>query len=303
GERMYRTGDLAHWTADGRLVYAGRADAQVKVRGFRVELGEIEAALSAHPAVERAVVVAREDRPGERRLVGYAVPYGGAVDGRSLREHLAGTLPEYMVPAAVVTLDALPVTGHGKIDTKALPAPDLTGNASGRAPESRAETILCALFAEVLGAGRVGPDDNFFGLGGDSITSMQLVSRARSEDVVFTSQDVFEHETPAGLAAIARFGDRAGAGPDHGVGEVEWTPVMRQLGERVTGGAFAQWVVLGSPAGLRRDALVAAVAAVLDTHAMLRLRVLPGENGPRLLTGEPGSADAAGLVTRVDAAG
>ncbi|MCC9738080.1 non-ribosomal peptide synthetase [Streptomyces sp. MNU89] len=303
GERMYRTGDLAHWTADGRLVYAGRADAQVKVRGFRVELGEIEAALSAHPAVERAVVVAREDRPGERRLVGYAVPYGGAVDGQSLREHLGGTLPEYMVPAAVVTLDALPVTGHGKIDTKALPAPDLTGNASGRAPESHAEKILCALFAEVLGAERVGPDDNFFRLGGDSITSMQLVSRARREDVVFTSQDVFEHETPAGLAAIARFGDRAGAGPDHGVGEVEWTPVMRQLGERVTGGAFAQWVVLGSPAGLRQDALVAAVAAVLDTHAMLRLRVLPGEDGPRLLTGAPGSADAAGLVTRVDAAG
>uniref|UniRef100_UPI00131B23D7 non-ribosomal peptide synthetase n=1 Tax=Streptomyces bicolor TaxID=66874 RepID=UPI00131B23D7 len=136
GGRMYRTGDLVRWTDDGALVFVGRADAQVKIRGFRVELGEVEAALAAHPSVAQAVVTAPQERPGERRLIGYVVSDGSAVDGRQLREYLARVLPEYLVPAVVVVLDALPVTRHGKVDRGALPAPDFAGRVSGREPES-----------------------------------------------------------------------------------------------------------------------------------------------------------------------
>ncbi|MEV0262439.1 amino acid adenylation domain-containing protein [Streptomyces sp. NPDC050617] len=307
GERMYRTGDLARWTGDGELVFAGRADAQVKVRGFRVELGEVEAALTAHEAVARAVVVAREDRPGERRLVGYVVPDGDEPDGRALRDHLATVLPEYMVPASVVVLDALPVTANGKTDRARLPAPDLTEHVTDRAPRGEVETALCALFAEVLGLERVGAEDSFFELGGDSIMAMQLVARARREGLLFDTQDMFEREYPASLAtAVRTAGPVEGEEPDSGVGEVPWTPVMRVLGDRVVGPGFAQWMVVGAPAGLGLDVLAAGLAAVLDTHAMLRARVAPSPSGdggrPVLMVGEPGAVDAAGLVTRMDAA-
>ncbi|NJQ03961.1 amino acid adenylation domain-containing protein [Streptomyces sp. PLAI1-29] len=313
GARMYRTGDLARRAEDGTLLFAGRADAQVKIRGFRVEPAEIEAALTAHPAVDRAVVVLRRDRPGGQRLAGYVTlrPASRAATGaptppggQELRDHLARELPDHMVPAAVTVLDALPVSPGGKIDTAALPAPDFTTDPSGRAPADRAESTLCALVAEVLGLADVGPEDNFFRLGGDSITSMQLVSRARRDDIHFTSQDVFARETPAGLAAVARFGGPAAGGADDSTGEVVRTPVMRALGAHVTGPGFAQWVVAGAPAGLGHDTLVGGVAALLGTHAALRLRVEPGDGAPRLVigaAGAPGGAGAADLVTRVDA--
>ncbi|MEU7187239.1 amino acid adenylation domain-containing protein [Streptomyces sp. NPDC045369] len=303
--RMYRTGDLVRWTGDGELVFAGRADAQVKVRGFRVELGEVEAALAAHPAVADAVAVVREDRPGERRLVGYAVPAGPGLDERSVRTHVAGTLPDYMVPAAVVALDELPRTPNGKLDRAALPAPDFAGQVTGREPRTPAETVLCALFAELLGLDRAGAEDSFFELGGDSITSLQLVARARRAGLLLTSRQVFDEQTPERLAEVAEpvtsgpRADTAGAG----TGEVPWTPVMRLLGERITGGRFAQWMTVGAPAGLGRDVLAAGLAAVLDTHAMLRARVVPRPGGPVLAVGGRGSVDADALVTRVDVAG
>ncbi|MEU1457302.1 amino acid adenylation domain-containing protein [Streptomyces avermitilis] len=307
GQRMYRTGDLARWTDDGELRYAGRADAQVKVRGFRVEPGEIEAALAAHPEVGRAVVVLRQDREGERRLVGYVVPRGSAgVDPELVRAYAARELPGHMVPAAVLALDALPATHNGKVDVTALPAPDFAELSSGRAPQGAAEEILCAMFAEVLGLEHVGADANFFALGGDSITSMQLVSRARRAGAFFGAQDVFEHRSPAALARVVRLGDRTPYGADSGAdeGEVVWTPVMRALGERAAMGAgFTQWVVFGTPPDLDADTLTAGLRALLDTHAMLRARTETDGPEPRLVVGRRGSVDAADLITRIDATG
>ncbi|GLY02221.1 MULTISPECIES: non-ribosomal peptide synthetase [Actinoplanes] len=197
GARMYRTGDVAYRTGEGELVFAGRADDQVKIRGYRVEPGEIARVLADQPGVGEAVVLARDGR-----LIGYVVAADPASADR-LREQVAAVLPDYMVPAAVVVLDALPVTANGKVDRAALPSPDFGGRTSGRAPRTDRERVLCDLFAEVLGLDRVGADDSFFTLGGDSITSMRLAARARRDGIDIGAREVFQHPTPAGLAAIA----------------------------------------------------------------------------------------------------
>ena len=177
GARMYRTGDLVCWGADGQLRYLGRADEQVKIRGYRIELGEARAALAGLDGVEQAAVIAREDRPGDQRLVGYIT---GAVDPAEARTALAERLPAYMIPAAVVVLEALPLTVNGKLDTRALPAPEYRGGDRYRAPASPTEEILAAIYAQVLGVERVGVDDSFFELGGDSLSAMRLIAAIKT---------------------------------------------------------------------------------------------------------------------------
>src|SRR5262249_44317720 len=173
GARMYRTGDLVCWGADGQLRYVGRADEQVKIRGYRIELGEVQAVLAGLDGVERAVVIGREDRPGDKRLVGYVA---GTADAAEIRAQLAERLPAYMVPAAVVVLDALPLTPNGKLHKRALPAPEYQDVDRYRAPASAVEELLAGIYARVLGLERVGVDDSFFDLGGDSLLAMRVVA-------------------------------------------------------------------------------------------------------------------------------
>jgi amino acid adenylation domain-containing protein len=206
GTRMYRTGDVARWTADGQLEFAGRADAQVKIRGFRVEPGEIEAVLGRHPAVAEAVVIARPDDAGPKRLVAYVLPdLGSLVGPAELREHTAAVLPGYMVPAAFVMMDKWPLSPNGKLDRRALPAPDW-GAVTHREyvpPRTDAERAVAEIWAEVLGVGQVGVQDDFFALGGDSILSIHVVSRiADTFGVQIAARAVFDARTVAALAEL-----------------------------------------------------------------------------------------------------
>ncbi|MFE0652459.1 amino acid adenylation domain-containing protein [Streptomyces sp. NPDC059534] len=204
GTRMYRSGDRVRRLPDGTLEYLGRADGQVKLRGHRVEPGEIEEVLTGHPAVSRAVVVPHEDQPGDSRLVAYVTGAPARTpDAGELRAHCAAHLPRYMVPASVVVLDSLPLTPNGKTDRAALPAPDrAAAGKTGRAPRTATEESLCRIFARLLGVERVGMDTDFFDMGAHSLLAMRLVAAVRAElDADLTVRDVFRTPTPAGLVA------------------------------------------------------------------------------------------------------
>ncbi|MFE7619106.1 amino acid adenylation domain-containing protein, partial [Streptomyces sp. NPDC057496] len=302
GERMYRTGDLARWRPDGNLEYLGRTDDQIKLRGFRVEPGEIETALLDCPGVGGAAVVLR----GER-LVAYVEAPETAFDGTALRERLGARLPRYMVPAAIVRLDGLPLAPGGKLDHRALPeppAPAADAPHGRRAPRDAWEKVLCEAFQEVLGAAEVGADDDFFTLGGDSIGSIQLVGRVRRAGGRITVRDVFEGRTPAVLANRSRQN-----GPVGGVlggradGPVPPTPISSWLAEQ--GGAaegYNQSVLLRVPAGTDEAVLTGALQALLDHHDALRMRAEPAAGHWRMEIGETGCVDAATVLERVPAA-
>jgi non-ribosomal peptide synthase protein (TIGR01720 family) len=273
----------------------------VQLRGFRIELGEVESVLARHDAVSDVAVAVRDER-----LVAYVA--GDGIDAADLRRFAGRDLPDYMVPAAVVELDALPLTSNGKLDRAALPAPDFSGKVSSRTPRTPEEETLSRLFAEVLGLERVGIDDGFFDLGGDSIIAIQLVSRARQSGLVITPRDVFQHQTVEELAAVARptgEGEQVEAeAPGSGVGPVPITPIVAWLRERVGGDTalirrFHQSALLRTPPDLGAERLTAALQTLLDHHDMLRLRL----DGWQPVVRPPGSCDAAALVTRVDVAG
>ncbi|SDZ41128.1 nonribosomal peptide synthetase DhbF [Evansella caseinilytica] len=213
GSRMYRTGDLAKWRMDGSFDYIGRADQQVKIRGFRIELGEIEAVLTRHPALEQAAVVIREDRPGDKRLVAYVVPAENrSLNPGELRKYAAASLPDYMVPSAVININAIPLTANGKLDRNALPEPALPLAAADGGPRTPQEELLCGLFAEILHLPRVGIDDHFFELGGHSLLAVQLIARIRETlGSELTIGDLFEAPTVSELAARLETGGKQGA--------------------------------------------------------------------------------------------
>ncbi|RAV13557.1 non-ribosomal peptide synthetase [Mycolicibacterium sp. GF69] len=299
GARMYRTGDLVRWGIDGQLTYLGRVDEQVKIRGYRIELGEVQTALAGLTGVDQAVVIAREDRPGDKRLVGYV---SGTAQPAEIRAQLTERLPAYMVPAAVIALDELPLTSNGKLDKRALPAPEYRDDDRYRAPATAVEEILSGIFAQVLGVERVGVDDSFFELGGDSILSMQVTARARAAGVLCRPRDLFVEQTVARLARVARLADGESAVVDEGIGPVVATPIMRWLAD-VEGpvGEFNQSMVVQAPAGAGEADVVAVLQALLDRHATLRMRIEADAAGQWLpVVPEAGSVAAAACLRTVD---
>ncbi|MGC2775827.1 MAG: amino acid adenylation domain-containing protein, partial [Bradyrhizobium sp.] len=274
GARLYRSGDLARWRGDGAIDYVGRADHQVKVRGFRIELGEIEARLLQQPAVRSAVVIAREFGAG-RQLVGY-VSGDGTLDGTTLRDALSALLPDYMVPSRIVVLDRLPLMVSGKVDRKALPAPETADLATRIAPRTPNEIALAAIWAELLRQADVGITDKFFELGGDSIISLQMVSRARRAGLVIEPRDVFKHQTLEALAREAQPAAGLETMVEQGVvvGPHSLLPIQHRFFEQQLESPdhWNQALMLRPKQRLHWDALRRAVAAVVAHHDALRLR-------------------------------
>ncbi|MFD3704298.1 amino acid adenylation domain-containing protein [Nocardia sp. NPDC058658] len=303
--RMYRTGDLVRRTADGDFEYLGRSDFQVKIRGFRVELGEIDAALTAHPAIEYAVTLGTKADSGATVLVSYVLPRQGmSIDTDDVTRFVGTSLPGHMVPTVLMTLDEIPLTPNGKLDRNALPTP-VFGQVGSRAPEGPVETAIAELFVQILGLEQIGAEDSFFAAGGDSILSIQLVSRARAAGISFTPQAVFEHRTVAGLARVAVLGTESvptlAELPGGGVGEMPVTPVLAAwlAGGRVFG-RFTQQMVLALPTGIDRHALVDTLTAVIDHHDMLRAGLRQVDGQWQLHTLPPGAVAVNDLLTRVD---
>ncbi|MFL5355871.1 amino acid adenylation domain-containing protein [Archangium sp.] len=308
GARLYRTGDVARYLADGSVEFLGRRDSQVKVRGFRIETGEIEAALTKHPAVRETVVVVREDSPGIKRLVAYVVPTSPLPPGEGrgegiaapgfptaeLRTFLEQKLPEHMVPAAIVPLASLPLSPNGKVDRKALPAPDAAQAEQGRAfvaPRNEVEQKLAELWAKVLGRERVGIHDNFFELGGDSIVSIQVVARARQAGLHLTPRQLFQRQTIAELAPTVTAAKSALGEQGPVQGPVPLTPIQQDFFERGLPEPhhYNQAVLLELREPVDAGLLEQALRALVEHHDALRMRFFRTGEGWEQLNSGPGN--------------
>ncbi len=289
GERLYRTGDLARHLPDGQLEFLGRADHQVKIRGFRLELTEVEAALARHPSVREAVVLLREDAPGDKRLAAYVTPIAEIADGAllaagELRAFLAERLPQYMVPSSFTVMAALPALPSGKVDRSALPAPEAPEAGSDYlAPRTPEERILAEVWAQVLRVERVGVRDNFFALGGDSILSIQIIARANQRGLHLTPKQLFENQTVAELARVAQTSPalRAEQGPVSG--PVPLTPIQRWFFAEGFADPhhFNHAILLEAMGPVEFQPMARAAAALAYHHDALRLRFAREEDGWR----------------------
>ncbi|MEE1751122.1 condensation domain-containing protein, partial [Streptomyces sp. SP18CS02] len=319
GERLYRTGDLVRMRPDGVVDFLGRADGQVKIRGFRVEPGEVQTALMKHRSVRQAAVVVREDRPGDKRLVAYAVlDASAATTPEELRAHAADRLPEHLVPSAVVILDALPLTPNGKLDRQALPAPETRSRPVGRAPRTPREVVLCGLFADVLGIDEVGADESFLLLGGHSLLAARLISRIRRTfGVEIGIRELFRDPTAAGLARALDGAeqappallpaDRPAALPLSYAQQRIW--FLDRTEAPGAGRAAASGSTYNVPLALRlrgtldSDALRRAVDDVVERHETLRTLYPAPDGQPRQQVLRPQDAHVAWTHTSPGAAG
>ncbi|MFE3323208.1 condensation domain-containing protein, partial [Nocardia sp. NPDC059195] len=269
------------------------------IRGFRIELGEVGAALADVTGVEQAIAIVREDQPGSKRLVGYVT---GAVDPTIVRAAVGSRLPEYMIPSAVVVLDSLPLTVNGKLDKRALPTPDYTDNNRYRAPSTPTEKTLASIYAQVLGLEHVGIDDSFFNIGGDSISSIQVVARARAAGITVKPREIMVHKTVSALAHIATQTTNE-MNDDDGVGDLPPTPIITWL-QNTPGriDEFNQALLFTGPETAEHTHVLALIQALLDTHPILRLHVNGHHRTDRdwtLTTTPPGSIHAQDCIDTV----
>lgn len=283
GNRLYKTGDLVRFRTDGKLEYLGRVDNQVKIRGFRIELGEIEAVLRQHPQVLQAVVIAHEDTPGQKRLVAYVVPQKPQPTTNELRDFLKQKLPHFMIPAAFMLLESIPMTPNQKVDYRALPTPDFSCSAEDKfiAPRTLIEEKLVAIWSEVLRVENVGIHDNFFELGGDSILSIQLISKANQAGIQIAAKQLFKYQTIAELATVAGITRQINAEQGLVTGSVALTPIQHWFFEQKLPEPtyFNQSALLEVSPDLQPELLQQVVQQLLAHHDALRLRfVQQGEN-------------------------
>ncbi|MEU6298341.1 amino acid adenylation domain-containing protein [Streptomyces erythrochromogenes] len=277
GSRLYRTGDLARYAPDGSLDFLGRADNQIKIRGMRLEIEDVEAGLAEHPRVRHSCVVAKKNTAGGTYLVGYVIPAAGAADlhAEEVRDWAAAHMVEYMVPARIVVMEEFPLTANGKLDRGALPEPE---SAAGplALPATDNERLVCAAVAALLRLDRVGVDQDFFRLGGDSLLAISLLGALRKAGLHVTPRQIFTHSVIGALAAVASPLDTAAEDHDDiATGPVTGSPIVRWLGETTDAvDGFVQSVVLNTPADLTAVALDTILSAVVDRHDMLRARLV-----------------------------
>ena len=272
--KLYKTGDLARYLSDGNIEFLGRIDNQVKIRGFRIELGEIEAALTTHPQINQTVVIAREENTSDKRLVAYIVAES-EITTAQLREYLKAQLPDYMVPSVFVTLESLPLTPNGKVDRKALPAPDITERETEYvAPRTEVEQILTKIWQELLPVNLVSIHDNFFEIGGDSILTIQVISRAKNSGIQISAKQIFQHQTIAELATVAKTTITSNCQQGIVTGTAPLTPIqhwfLEQQKEEIH--HYNQSVLLEIPPDIKPELLEKALLKLIEHHDALRLQ-------------------------------